>query len=137
MERRIRPVEYFHTMVRDTPGEAYRVLAALAASDVNLLAFTAVPTGPVHAQLTLFPEEPGRLLRAAERLGLTLIGPEHAFLVQGDDRLGALAEIHRTLFDAHVNVAAATGVTDARGGFGYLIYVRHEDCARAAQVLGC
>jgi hypothetical protein len=34
-----------------------------------------------------------------------------------------------------VNVYNSTGVTDGRGGFGYLIYVRPEDIDRAAHVL--
>ena len=37
------PVEYFYATVMDEPGEAYRVLSALADRGVNLLAFTAVP----------------------------------------------------------------------------------------------
>jgi hypothetical protein len=137
VEHHIRPVQYFHTMVRDAPGEAYQLLAALAASEVNLLAFSAIPTGPAHAQLTLFPEDPDRFVRSAARLGLSLTGPQRAFLVQGDDRLGAFAEIHRQLSAAAINVFASSGVTDARGGFGYLVYVRHEDFDRAAHVLGC
>jgi predicted amino acid-binding ACT domain protein len=65
-----------------------------------------------------------------------LEGPHQAFLVQGDDRLGALTGIHEALFRADVNVFASSGVTDGRGTFGYLIYVRPESFDRAAEALG-
>ena len=129
-------VEYFHVAVKDEPGAAFALLAELAGAEVNLLGFTATPIGPENTQLTLFPEHPNRLVEVAERLGLCLIGPHRAFLVRGDDRLGALVELHRTLFDARINVFASSGVSDGQGHFGYLIYVRGQDYEAAANVLG-
>ena len=67
---------------------------------------------------------------------MSLDGPYSALLVQGDDKLGALAEIHESLYRASVNVYASSGVTDGRGTFGYVIYVRPEDFERAAGALG-
>ena len=52
MAYRIRRVEYFTTTVHDQPGEAYKLLSQLADLGLNLVAFTAVPVGPLHAQLT-------------------------------------------------------------------------------------
>jgi hypothetical protein len=135
MECTVRQVEYYYAMARDAPGEAYQLLSSLASSEVDLLAFNAIPMGPAQAQLTLFPEDPERLVRCAARLGIALTGPQRAFLVQGDDRLGAFASIHRQLYEAMINVYASSGVTDGRGGFGYVLYVRPEDFERAAQVL--
>lgn len=135
MECTVRQVEYYYAMTRDAPGEAYQLLSALASSEVDLLAFNAIPMGPAQAQLTLFPEDPERLVRCAARLGVTLTGPHRALLVQGDDRLGAFAAIHRQLSEATINVYASSGVTDGQGGFGYLLYVRPDDFERAAQVL--
>ncbi len=132
----IRQVEYFNATVRDQPGEGYRLLAQLAELGLNLVAFTAVPVGPTHTQLTLFPEDSPMMLSAAQRAGLHLDGPYSAFLVQGDDELGALVEIHEKLYQAKVNVYASSGVTTGRGTFGYLIYVRPEDCNRGAKALG-
>ena len=63
-------------------------------------------------------------------------GPHPAFLVQGDDELGALAQIHQALFEANVNVFASSGVTDGRGSFGYVVYVRPDDLRRAEEALG-
>jgi hypothetical protein len=132
----IRPVEYFNGTVRDAPGEAYKVLSHLAEAGVNMLAFSAVPIGPETTQLVLFPEDVGHIRQVAPELGITLSGPQWALLVQGDDQLGALAEIHRKLFEVQVNVYASSGVTDGRGGFGYLLYVRPEQFATATAALG-
>jgi hypothetical protein len=136
MAHSIRRVEYFYTSVRDRPGEAYKLLAQLAEMGLNLLAFTAVPVGPLHTQLTLFPEDGGKMLATAQRAGFTIDGPHTAFLVQGDDELGALAEIHQKLFQAGVNVYASSGVTDGRGSFGYVVYLRPEDMPTAEEALG-
>jgi len=132
----IRRVDYFSTTIRDRPGEGYKLLAQLAEMGLNLVAFTAVPVGPTHTQLTLFPEDSGKMEAAAQRAGMKLDGPHPAFLVQGDDKLGALSEIHQELYRADVNIYASSGVTDGRGTFGYLIYVRPEDFQRAAEALG-
>jgi len=133
---RIRRVEYFHATVKDRPGEAYQLLSQLAGSGVDLLAFSAVPAGVEHTQLMLFPESVEALLRAAASEGLVLSGPQHAILIQGDDELGALAELHRQLSDGKVNVYASTGVADGQGGFGYVVFLRSEDIERAAEILG-
>ena len=132
----IRRVDYFHTTIRDRPGESYQLLTQFADLGLNLVAFTAIPQGPTHTQLTLFPEDSGKMRSVAQRAGMTLDGPHQAFLVQGDDKLGALVEIHEALFHADVNIYASSGVTDGRGTFGYLIYVRPESFDRAAAALG-
>lgn len=105
-------------MVRDRPGEAYRVLSSLAAARVNLLAFSATPVGATTAHLVLFPEDPQTLVRYAGTSGMVLSGPERALMVQGDDELGALAEIHRLLADARVEFYASSGVTGGHGRYG-------------------
>jgi hypothetical protein len=131
----LRPVEYYYANVRDELGAAYRILSQLAARGVSLLAFTAVPVGPELAQLALFPEHPSTLAAEAESAGLPLEGPHHALLVQGDDELGALASVHERLFDAGVDIYASAGVTDGRGSFGYVVYVREDQFERAVEIL--
>ena len=132
----IRRAPYFHATVQDRPGEAYRMLDSLAALNVNLVAFTAVPVGPDRTQLTLFPDDSGRLSSVADGAGLQLDGPHHAFWVGGADEPGALAGIHEKLYNAGVNVYASTGVSDGAGHFGYVIYVRPHSYSAAAEALG-
>jgi predicted amino acid-binding ACT domain protein len=132
----VRRVDYFYTTVADQPGKAYALLKTLADLGINLLAFAAVPIGPLYTQLTLFPEDRGKLTREAQSAQLVLDGPHPALMVQGDDELGALAELHVKLARASVNVYASTGVADGKGSFGYVLYVRPEEFEKASASLG-
>lgn len=136
MSVKVRRVDYFRTEVQDAVGTAYRLLKKLASHDVNLLAITAVPMGPTHTQFTLFPEDSNKLIDAAQRLKITLVGPERAILIYGEDQLGALVDYHLKLTDARINVYATTGVTDGKGGFGYVIFVRPDDFEATVAALG-
>ena len=96
--------------------QTHELLARLADEDVNLLAFSAVPYGSNHAELTIFPDRIDNLLNVAKEMERILTGPQHAVLINGDDRLGALAEILKTLLDTGLDIYASTGVTDGQGG---------------------
>lgn len=132
----IRRIDYFYTSVAEQPGEACKLLSILASLGINLLAFNALPIGPTHTQLTIFPEDTGKLVNEAQKAGLVLDGPHPALLVQGDDKLGAFAEVHTQLYEANVNVYASSGLADSGRSFGYIIYVRPEDYNKAAATLG-
>lgn len=136
MAQGIRRVDYFHTTVPDQPGEAFRFLSALAEVGVNLVAFTAVPVGPSRTQLTVFPDEATLFETHMARLGVELDGPWEALLVQGADAPGALVGIHERLYEADVNVYATSGVASGDGGYGYVIYLRPDEVARAVEALG-
>jgi predicted amino acid-binding ACT domain protein len=131
----IRKVDYFYATAEDETGAGYRILSQLAELGINLLAFVAVPIGPARTQLTLFPEDTSTLQSAAAKAQLPLDGPHRALLVQGDDELGALAGLHERLAQAGVQVYASSGVTDGRGSYGYVRYVRPEEFARAAAAM--
>jgi hypothetical protein len=132
----VRDAEYFYIRIEDSPQKAYELLAQLASAEVSLLAFSAVPYGPNHLELTIFPDGSDAFVQLARKLGWVVTGPQHAFLVQGDDNLGALADIQRMLLEADVEIYASTGVTDGSGRYGYLIYFKEEDHERAARALG-
>lgn len=132
----VRRSNYYYIDVKNQPGEGHRLLSHLAGLGVNLLAFTAVPTGPTRTQFALFPEDEAKLVHAAESAGFQLDGPHPALLVQGNDELGALAGVHETLFEASVDVYASNGVTDGKGSFGYVIYVQPGQFDRAVGALG-
>ena len=136
MTVRVRAVEYYYCTVADQPGQAAELLSLLAELGIDLLAFSIVPTGPTHTQLMLFPASRNQLITGAKRAQLQLVGPQHALMVQGDNELGALVQIHQVLADANINVYASSGVTAAKGDFGYLLYVRPENFAQAARVVG-
>ncbi len=136
MELSVRAVDYFHGTVASDACEACQWLSDIAEAGVNLLAFWTSPTGPGHTQLTLFPDDSDRFLSAVKGGAVQWIGPQKAFLVQGDDHLGAAAKLYGRLSSAGVEVYSSAGVTDGRGGFGYVLYVRPGDFAAARQALG-
>ena len=131
----IRRVHYFRITVKDEPGAAFTVLSALSTQGVNLVAFTAIPVDVKETQLILFPDSSTSFTRAAENIRMPIDGPHSALLVQGDDSLGAIAEIHGILADGGLNVVGASGVADGRGSFGYVIHLREAEVDRAAQLL--
>lgn len=136
MSASVRSVEYFTTTVHDAPDAAYRLLSALATSGINLLAFNAIPVGLQATQLVLFPENSDLLAEIARERRLDLVGPARALLISGDDELGTLARLHEKLVAAGAHPYASSGVTDGRGGFGYVVYLRKEEYDQAARALG-
>jgi hypothetical protein len=131
----VRNAEYFYIRIEDSPQKSYELLAHLASAEVNLLAFSAVPFGPNHLELTIFPDRSDTFVALAGKLGWVVAGPQHAFLVQGDDNLGALADIQRMLLEAGIEIYASSGVTDGSGRYGYVIYFKEEDNERATRAL--
>ena len=125
----------FYIRVEDSRERAYELLAQLASEEVSLLAFSAVPYGPNHVELTIFPNRSDTFIQLAKKLGWVVTGPQHAFLVQGDDHLGVLADIQRMLLEADIKTYASSGVTDGSGLFGYVIYFKEADHERAERVL--
>ena len=135
MSASIHRVEYFTTTVHGAPDAAYALLGRLAAAGVDLLAFNAIPVGLQATQLVLFPRRGELLTHLAQELKLDLAGPDRALLIQGDDELGLLARLHEQLAKADVQPYASTGVTDGRGGFGYIVYIRKDQFDAAARAL--
>ncbi len=127
---------YYTCLAPDVPGEACRLLTRLAREEVNLLAFNAVPAGPGRTQLIIYPLNAVWLGDVVRQEKLELHGPYYAFIVHGDDELGALVDLHRKLSEAGINVENSTGLADGRGGYRYILHVRQEDFQRAADLLG-
>jgi hypothetical protein len=135
MKDKLRKVSYFYTMIPNRPGQGARIMAALAAKDVDLLAFSCFPSGKV-AQLDLVPADSARLKRAAKSLSITLTAKKTGFLFQGDDSVGAMVKILDTLAAAKINVTACDAVTSGKGRFGAIFWVKPKAVAKAAKVLG-
>lgn len=132
----IKKIDYFNLTVKDQPGEAYKFLSQLADLGISMSAFSAIPLGPVSTLLTIFPDNSQKLSKELKLAGQTLDGPHKALLVQGDDELGALIEIHHKLYQASINISAASGVSDGKDSFGYVIYLRNDEFEKAVKVLG-
>jgi hypothetical protein len=131
----VRGVDYYYVTVPDTPGEGQRILSALKERGVNLLAFLGFPSGG-QSQIDLVPEDPQALRDAAAQAGVTLSEAKRAFLIQGDDRVGAVADTLGKLADANVNVTAAAAAGAGSGRYGMILWVSEADYDRAASALG-
>jgi hypothetical protein len=135
MAETIRRVDYYYTVVPDKPGEGARVLGALKEAGINLLAFTGFPQGR-RAQLDFFPEDSAAFVKAARQAKLKLSPRKSGFLIDGEDRVGALADIMGKLAAAKINVTAVDAVAAGAGRFGAILWVKSKDLNRAAKALG-
>lgn len=135
MAAHVYSVDYFYTTVEDEPGQGCRFLKLLASEEVNLLAFNAFPVGRNRTQLVIYPRNSLWLGDLARNHGLRLVGPHHAFIVHGDDELGALVDLHQLLCDVRINITSANGVTDGRGGYRYIMHVHPDEYERALEIL--
>src|SRR5207244_5071554 len=99
----MRRVSYDCTNVADTPGEGARLLETMRSAGVNLLAFHAFPSAR-KAQVDFVPADAVAFTAAAKDAKIKLSKPKTAFLIDGDDRVGALAGIMARLGSAKINV---------------------------------
>ena len=136
MDDTVRTIEYLYATVGDEPGEARRLLEHLSERGVNLVAFTAFPIEGGQSQIDFLPESASQLRKAAADAGVDLVGPKKAFLIQGDDRVGALHQYHLKLANAGINVHASNGVCGGTGTFGFVLWVSPGDYDAAAEALG-
>ena len=131
----IRQVEYYYTTVSDKPGEGARVLARLRDAGVNLSAFHAFPSAR-KSQLDFVPSDAAGFVAAAKAAGIKLSAAKRVFLVEGDDRRGAIAGLLERLGGAKINVTAVDAVASGMGRYGALLWVKAKDLSRAAAALG-
>jgi hypothetical protein len=135
MAEQVRRVQYFYITAPDRPGEGARALETLRAANVNLLAFSGFPAGR-RAQLDFVPEDAAAFRAAARKAGWKLTGPKTAFLIEGDDRTGVMADLLGKLAAAKINVTASDAVVAGAGRFGAILWVAARDVNRAARLLG-
>lgn len=135
MPEEIRLVDYFYVEAPDKPGEAARALAQLKEAGVNLLAFSGFPKGR-RAQLDFIPEDPAAFKAAAKKAKWKTVGPKKGFLMQGEDRVGAMADLVSKLADAKINVTATDAVCAGAGRYGVILWVKPRDVKRAAKAFG-
>jgi hypothetical protein len=135
MSETIRLVDYFYIGAPQRPGEASRVLGQLQEAGINLLAFSGFPAGR-RAQMDFVPDDAAAFRAAAKKAGWKLTGPKKVFLVAGEDRVGAMAEVVTKLATAKINITATQAITAGSGRFGALLWVQVRDVKRAAQALG-
>lgn len=128
-------VDYFYLEAPDKAGEAARVLDRLRSAGVNLLAFSGFPRGK-RSQLDFVPADAAAFRAVAKKAKWKLKGPKQGFLVQGDDRVGAVAELLGKLAAAKINITATDAVCAGAGRYAVILWVKPPDVKKAAKALG-
>ena len=132
----IRKIDYFALSVPDQPGEAHRVLAALSAAGADLRAFCGFPLGGGKAQLDFVPADAAAFTAAAARMKLKVRKPKPAFLIEGDDRVGAVASVLEKLASQKIPITAAQAISAGAGRWGMIVWVKPSRVDKAARALG-
>ena len=132
----VRRIGYYHVKVPDEPGTAARTLGPLKQSGVNLFAYLAFPIGDKQSQLDLVPEDLAALKEAAGKAGIPLSDAKNAFLIQGDDRVGAVVDTVGKLAEAKINITATSATAAGGGRYGMVLWVAPANYEAAAKALG-
>lgn len=135
MADRILKAEYYKLETPNKPGEGARILKVLRDAKVDLLAFTGFPRGR-KTQMDFVPRNAAAFRKAMKRAGLRMSGKKTVFLIQGSDRVGAVHKVMDTLGKARINATAIDAVTDGKGHFAALLWVKAADVRKAAKELG-
>lgn len=135
MADRVRKVNYCYLTVTGRAGQGAKVLGALNEAGVDLLGFSGFPAKAGKAQLDLLAANLAPVRRVARKNNWRLSAAKKAFLIQGDDKVGAVNRHVQKLADARINVTAADAMAAGKGRYGMLLWVKPKDYARAAKVL--
>jgi hypothetical protein len=135
MADRVKKVSYAKLIVPNRSGQGARLLGELHDEGVNLAAFHAFPAGGGKTQVDLVAQDKAALRRAARKNDWKLSSPRKAFLIEGDDRAGAVQRQFAKLADAGINVVASSAVAAGRGRYGMILWVKPADYARASRAL--
>jgi hypothetical protein len=131
----VRKVEYFSVLVPNKPAQAFGVLSTLVSADINLLGCSGTERGR-RAQIDVVPEDARRFRRVVKKAGLDFKPKKTGFLIQGDDRPGALADHLRKLADSGVNVTGIDSLSAGAERWGAILWVEESALKRAAKALG-
>jgi hypothetical protein len=131
----IRAVDYYYTTTSDKAGEGAKLLGVLRDARTNLLALSAFPSKR-KTQVDFVPTDSAAFLAVAKAGKVKLSRPKKVFLIQGDDRIGAIQEILAKLASAKINVTAVQGVSAGGGRYGALLWVDQKNVKKAATALG-
>ncbi|HMD33275.1 MAG TPA: hypothetical protein VKG84_15270 [Candidatus Acidoferrales bacterium] len=136
MAETIRKVEHYSASVANKVGEGARVLGALHAAGVDLIALWGYQHGAGKATLEFIPANGAAFVAAAKGAKLKLGKKQTAFYVQGDDTPGAMAALLGKLAAAKINVGAVQGVGAGAGRYGAVIFLPQAAVGKAGKALG-
>ena len=126
--------DYYTMKVSQRPGAGAKLLGAMKAAGVNLLAFTGFPSGG-GAQVDFIPQNSAKFRQAANKAGLRVSKRKTVFLVRGSDRVGALTGVLGKLASKKINLVALSAITAGNGRYGMIFWVKPKDIGRTSRLL--
>jgi hypothetical protein len=137
MAEEIKQVSYYMSAVPNKVGEGAKILHALKDAGVNLVAALGYQKSARNAEVILVVDAAApNLAPIAKKVGVVLGKKQKAFLVTGEDRPGAAAELLGKLAGAGINVISFHGICSGLGRYGALVAVEAADSRKAAKALG-
>jgi hypothetical protein len=136
MAETVRQVEHYSGSVANKVGEGARILGALHAAGINLIALWGYARDTGKATLEFIPENGAAFVAAAKGAKLKLSKKQTAIYVQGDDRPGAIADLLAKLAAVKINVGALQAVGAGGGRYGAVIFLPQAAVGKAAKALG-
>jgi len=135
MAYRVRKVNYFSFIVPNRAGQAEKILNEVRSAGINMHAFTGFPFKAGKTQIDLVTGESGLLRKVAKSNSWRLSKTKKAFLVTGNDEIGAIHKVMKKLADNKINVIAADAVSAGKERYGMIMWVNPKVYTRVARIL--
>jgi hypothetical protein len=135
MPETVRKVDLYSIEIPNKTGEGAKVLGAFRDAGINFHAMWGYPLRGKTARIDLVPGDRAAFTKAAKKAGLTPSPRQTAFLIEGEDHPGTLADLLSKLAGAGINVYAAQAVCGGDNRFGGMLMVAADDVRKAAKLL--
>lgn len=132
MAQTIRQVTAVVVQVEDRVGVLHEVLCVLRDAGINMLAIASLRRQ--GTSLMAIPEDVNAVRELAARQGVSL-QTRQVFMIEGDDRVGALCDITEKIAAAGINIEDVAALSAARRYAAVLTFA-DADLEAAARALG-